>query len=176
MKKIIVLLLAFISIIYIGNNIPEEDNIIPDEAIRFRVIANSNTVYDQNIKIQVRNTVQNEIFKLIKDSKTIDETRNILYEHQKELYEVTNNKLKELGYDKDFNINYGYNYFPKKKYKGITYKEGNYESLVVTLGDGSGDNFWCVLFPPLCLLEAEDTNNEVEYKFFVKELIDKYLK
>lgn len=176
MKKIIVLLLAFISIIYIGNNIPEEDNIIPDEAIRFRVIANSNTAYDQNIKIQVRNTVQNEIFKLIKDSKTIDETRNILYEHQKELYEVTNNKLKELGYDKDFNINYGYNYFPKKKYKGITYKEGNYESLVVTLGDGSGDNFWCVLFPPLCLLEAEDTNNEVEYKFFVKELIDKYLK
>ena len=58
----------------------------------------------------------------------------------------------------------------------IKYKEGNYESLVVTLGDGSGDNFWCVLFPPLCLLEAEDTNNEVEYKFFVKELIDKYLK
>ena len=54
MKKIIVLLLAFISIIYIGNNIPEEDNIIPDEAIRFRVIANSNTLYDQNIKLQLK--------------------------------------------------------------------------------------------------------------------------
>ncbi|MBO5530582.1 MAG: stage II sporulation protein R [Bacilli bacterium] len=59
----------------------------------------------------------------------------------------------------------------------MTYKEGNYESLVVTLGEGKGDNFWCVLFPPLCLLEAEDnSSSEIEYKFFVKELIDKYIK
>ena len=123
------------------------------------------------------NTIQNEIFKLIKDSKSIDETRYILKEHQKELYDITNNKLKELNYDQDFTIHYGYNYFPKKKYKGITYKEGNYESLVITLGKGSGDNFWCVLFPPLCLLETDESNSsDVEYTFFVKELIYKYLK
>ena len=176
MKKIL-LLLSIISFIYIGLNYKEDDNIIPDEAIRFRVVANSNTVYDQNIKLQVRNTVQNEIFKLIKDSKSIDETRKILKEHQKELYDVTNNKLKELDYNKDFKIKYGFNHFPKKKYKGVTYKEGNYESLVITLGSGNGDNFWCVLFPPLCLLEADDnSSSNIEYKFFVKDLIDKYLK
>lgn len=176
MKKIL-LLLSIISFIYIGLNYKEDDNIIPDEAIRFRVVANSNTVYDQNIKLQVRNTVQNEIFKLIKDSKSIDDTRKILKEHQKELYDVTNNKLKELDYNKDFKIKYGFNHFPKKKYKGVTYKEGNYESLVITLGSGNGDNFWCVLFPPLCLLEADDnSSSNIEYKFFVKELIDKYLK
>ena len=176
MKKIL-LLLSIISFIYIGLNYKEDDNIIPDEAIRFRVVANSNTVYDQNIKLQVRNTVQNEIFKLIKDSKSIDETRKILKEHQKELYDVTNNKLKELDYNKGFEIKYGFNHFPKKKYKGVTYKEGNYESLVITLGSGNGDNFWCVLFPPLCLLEADDnSSSNIEYKFFVKDLIDKYLK
>lgn len=176
MKKIL-LLLSLISFIYIGINFKEEENIIPDEAIRFRVVANSNTVYDQNIKLQVRNTVQNEIFKLIKDSKSIDDTRKILKEHQKELYDVTNNKLKELDYNKDFKIKYGFNHFPKKKYKGVTYKEGNYESLVITLGSGNGDNFWCVLFPPLCLLEADDnSSSNIEYKFFVKDLIDKYLK
>ena len=176
MKKIL-LLLSIISFIYIGLNYKEDDNIIPDEAIRFRVVANSNTVYDQNIKLQVRNTVQNEIFKLIKDSKSIDETRKILKEHQKELYDVTNNKLKELDYNKEFKIKYGFNHFPKKKYKGVTYKEGNYESLVITLGSGNGDNFWCVLFPPLCLLEADDnSSSNIEYKFFVKDLIDKYLK
>ena len=176
MKKIL-LLLSIISFIYIGLNYKEDDSIIPDEAIRFRVVANSNTVYDQNIKLQVRNTVQNEIFKLIKDSKSIDETRKILKEHQKELYDVTNNKLKELDYNKDFKIKYGFNHFPKKKYKGVTYKEGNYESLVITLGSGNGDNFWCVLFPPLCLLEADDnSSSNIEYKFFVKDLIDKYLK
>ena len=176
MKKIL-LLLSIISFIYIGLNYKEDDSIIPDEAIRFRVVANSNTVYDQNIKLQVRNTVQNEIFKLIKDSKSIDDTRKILKEHQKELYDVTNNKLKELDYNKDFKIKYGFNHFPKKKYKGVTYKEGNYESLVITLGSGNGDNFWCVLFPPLCLLEADDnSSSNIEYKFFVKDLIDKYLK
>lgn len=176
MKKIL-LVLSIISLLYIGLNFKEEENIIPDEAIRFRVIANSNTVYDQNIKIQVRNTIQNEIFSLIKDSKSIEDTRKILYEHQKELYNITRNKLKELNYNKSFDLKYGYNHFPKKKYRGITYKEGNYESLVVTLGEGKGDNFWCVLFPPLCLLEAEDnSSSEIEYKFFVKELIDKYIK
>ena len=177
MKKILTLLIALISIIYIGMNYNTEENIIPDEAIRFRVIANSNTVYDQNIKIQVRNTIQNELFKLIKDSNSIEETRNIIVEYKEELSNIISNKLKELDYDKDYTINYGYNYFPKKKYKGIVYKEGNYESLVVKLGEGNGDNFWCVLFPPLCLVEADDpTTTETEYKFFIKELIVKYLK
>lgn len=177
MKKIILLLMSIISVIYIGRNYKTEENIIPDEAIRFRVVANSNSIYDQNIKIQIRNTIQNEIFKLISSSSTIEETRNILKEHEKELYEITNNKLKELNYDKDFTLKYGLNYFPEKKYKGVTYKDGNYESLVITLGNGNGDNFWCVLFPPLCLIEANDNNTtNTEYKFFVKEIIDKYLK
>ncbi|MBR2712990.1 MAG: stage II sporulation protein R [Bacilli bacterium] len=175
MKKIVILLLSFLSIVYISNNYKESENIIPDSAIRFRVIANSNSVYDQNIKIQVRNTIQNELLKLTNDKKSIEEVRNTIKKHQKELYDIVNNKLIELKYDKEFNIDYGYNYFPKKDYKGIEYKEGYYESLVITLGDGEGDNFWCVLFPPLCLLEVEESNtSDVEYKFFVKEIIDKF--
>ena len=150
---------------------------IPDEAIRFRVVANSNTIYDQNVKIQVRNEVQNKVLELLKDTSSIENTRKIILEHKEELSKIVNDKLKNIGYNKKYTINYGYNYFPKKKYKGITYKEGNYESLVITLGEGKGENFWCVLFPPLCLIEADETNNDnVEYKFFVKELIDKYLK
>jgi stage II sporulation protein R len=60
-------------------------------------------------------------------------------------------------------------------YKGKTYKPDNYESLVITLGDGLGENFWCVLFPPLCLLETSDEEiDDVEYTSFIKEIIDKY--
>ena len=84
-------------------------------------------------------------------------------------------EMKHDNYDNNVEVNYGMNYFPEKTYKGVKYKEGEYESLVVTLGKGEGNNFWCVLFPPLCLLEAEeDDTNEVEYTSFVKELIDKY--
>jgi stage II sporulation protein R len=174
MKKFIILLLAVLVIFLVSKNALAEESIIPDSAIRFRVIANSNTVYDQNIKIQIRNLVQNELLSLIKDSNSIEKTRNIILEHKEELYNIINNKLKELDYDKGFKIDYGFNHFPDKKYKGVTYKEGDYESLVITLGDGSGDNFWCVLFPPLCMLEADDNIEEVEYKFFITELIDKF--
>ena len=76
---------------------------------------------------------------------------------------MTKETLKNLGYDKDYKINYGYNYFPKKKYKSVTYKEGMYESLVITLGTGEGDNWWCVLFPPLCLVEADESTVAVSY-------------
>lgn len=174
MKKIIILILSIISLIYIvkNNNISEE--IIPNEAIRFRVISNSNTIYDQNIKIQIRNILQNKILDLIKDSKSINQTRKILNEHKQELYELTNNKLKELNYDKDFELTYGYNYFPEKNYRGVKYKAGKYESLVVKLGEGKGENFWCVLFPPLCMLEENETGSDNEYKFFIKEIINKY--
>lgn len=176
MKKIIAFILVVLSLIFLVNNNVSSDTIIPDKAIRFRVIGNSNTVYDQNIKIQIRNLLQNKILELTRDTNSIDEVRNTIEKHQKELYEITSNKLKELNYDKPFKMNYGYNYFPKKKFKGVTYKEGNYESLVVTLGDGEGDNFWCVIFPPLCMAEVEDTSSDTEYKFFIKEIIDKYFK
>ena len=176
MKKIIILVGAILTIFIISRNVHAEESIIPDSAIRFRVIANSNTIYDQNIKIQIRNLVQNEILKYIKDSDSIEKTRKIILEHKNELYDIINNKLKELNYDKKFDISYGFNHFPEKKYKGVIYKEGDYESLVITLGEGNGDNFWCVLFPPLCLLEAEDQASEVEYKFFIQEIIDKIFK
>lgn len=176
MKKIIVFLLSVFALLYLVSNNTSNETIIPDSAIRFRVIGNSNTVYDQNIKIQIRNLIQNKILELTKDTKSIEEVRSVLKEHKEELSELTNNKLKELKYDKPAKINYGYNYFPKKKYKGVTYKEGNYESLVITLGEGNGNNFWCVIFPPLCMAEVDDSSGEVEYKFFVKEIIDKYLK
>lgn len=176
MRKIIILLISFVLLFSVSYLNKENESIIPDSAIRFRVIGNSNTAYDQNIKIQIRNLIQNKILELTKDTKSIEEVRNILIEHKQELYELTREKLDSLGYDKSFSLNYGENYFPEKKYKGLTYKSGDYESLVITLGDGKGDNFWCVLFPPLCTLEVDESSSEVEYKFFVKEIIDKYFR
>ena len=63
------------------------------------------------------------------------------------------------------------NYFPEKEYKDIVYEEGYYESLVVEIGEAKGDNWWCVLFPTLCLLDSEQTD-DVEYKIGVIELLE----
>ena len=83
--------------------------------------------------------------------------------------------LQKENYDKKFTITFGNTFFPEKKYNGVIYEQGYYESVLVTLGEGKGKNWWCVLFPPLCIMEAnENETGEVEYKFFVQELINKY--
>ena len=172
MKKLYIIILI-IFIIFV-TNIKASNNIIPDEAIRLRVIANSNTKYDQDIKLKVRDNIQNKLYELLKNTKGIDNAREIINNNLDDIDQIVNNTLKSENYNNSYNINFGQNYFPEKKYKGITYNEGYYESLVVTLGSGEGDNWWCVLFPPLCVLEAEESD-EVEYKFFIQELIEKYL-
>ena len=172
MKKIFIIVL--IMIILIVSNTKASANIIPDEAIRFRVIANSNSDYDQEIKMLVKDSVEKKLYNLLKNAKGIDSAREIINANIDDIDNVVNKTLKENNYNEGYNVNFGMNYFPEKEYKGITYDEGYYESLVVTLGSGEGNNWWCVLFPPLCLLEAEESD-EVEYKFFIQELIDKYL-
>ena len=113
------------------------------------------------------------MYELLRNSNSIEQSRNIINNNLKKLENNISNTLHLLNDTTPYKINFGLNYFPMKEYKGVTYNEGYYESLVVTLGKGEGDNWWCVLFPPLCLLEAEE-NTEVEYKSYVKELIEKY--
>ena len=177
MKKIILLIISMLSLIYLYNNSTKKEVIIPNEAIRFRVIANSNTIYDQNIKVQLKNVVQNKIFDIIRGTNTIEETRSKLKNNINDIDKVVKETLEKLNYDQKYDINYGYNYFPKKEYKGIEYKDGNYESLVIKLGKGNGDNWWCVLFPPLCLVESDENDvSNAEYTLFIKEIIDKFTK
>ena len=72
----------------------------------------------------------------------------------------------------DYKVNYGMNYFPIKKYDGATYKEGNYESLVVSIGEAKGNNYWCILYPPLCMID-DNKSEEVKYDFKILELFKK---
>lgn len=173
MKKIITIIVLIILMVVTMSK--EEEVIIPKDAIRFRVIANSNDLKDQQEKKKIAKTLGNNITKLLKNQNSLQETRTTLKKNINTFTTTVQEEMKNDNYDNNVEVNYGMNYFPEKTYKGVKYKEGEYESLVVTLGKGEGNNFWCVLFPPLCLLEAEEEDtNEVEYTSFVKELIDKY--
>ena len=154
-------------------NIFSKKIVIPDEAIRIRVLANSNSNYDQHIKQEVKENLINSIISLIDKNDSIDTFRNKIINNITNFSSNIDTVLSTNNYEKQYSINYGLNYFPKKYFKGVKYNEGYYESLVVTLGDGLGDNWWCVLFPPLCLIEASEYSN-VEYTTLVGELISKY--
>lgn len=173
MKKTIALFIMIILFYMILGHVSAE-KLLPDDAIRLRIIPNSNSTYDQSIKLKVKDLVEKEMYDLLKDTKGSIEARNrILLELPKIEGEVRD-LLKKETYPLGYQVSFGKHYFPEKKYKGITYEAGMYESLLVTLGKGEGDNWWCVLFPPLCLIEAEEST-EVEYKSFVAEMIEKFL-
>lgn len=167
MKKGIIVLF-FLTIFFLNKQ--EEEFIIPEDAIRFRVIANSNNFTDQAMKVEIKNNIENIVKEDIFKTTNKEDAKVVLKESLPKIKSMISTY--EIPYD----INYGNNYFPEKVYKGVTYKEGNYESLVVTLGSGKGDNWWCVMFPPLCLMEVEETNlKDVEYQFFVKDIFEKYM-
>lgn len=174
MKYIPLFILVFICY-FLLSNVVAKNTIIPDDAIRVRVIANSNSDYDQEMKKKVKDKVQIDMYNLLKNTNGSNNAKKIINSNlnlvSSDIKEVLDNNNYNLKYD----VNYGKNYFPEKKYRGVTYKEGYYDSLVVTLGEGKGDNWWCVLFPPLCLLEADDSH-DVKYTTAVNEMVDKYLK
>lgn len=174
MKKTILIIIIVFSIYYVIGIKANEVLQIPEEAIRFRVIANSNTEYDQQIKYRVRDELQTFMSTLLQNADSIEVSRDIISDNLGEINNKISSVLTRESYNIPYKVNFGLNYFPTKEYKGITYDDGYYESLVVTLGKGEGDNWWCVLFPPLCLLEAEE-GTEVEYRSFVKEILDKYV-
>lgn len=151
----------------------EETIIIPNESIRVRVIANSNIENDLNVKENVKDDLNRTVEKLLKNVKSIEEARKILINNIPNITVSVEKSLNKNNYPKDFSVNYGLNYFPEKEFKGVKYSEGYYESLVITIGNGEGNNYWCVLYPPLCLI---DTNKEdVEYRSYIKDILNKYI-
>ena len=164
MKKIIVIIIALV----IGVLLYKKDDfvIIPNESIRIRIVANSDNIEDLVEKKRLKEQIEYDIYEITKDADSLEEARSLINDNLKNIDAIIKNNV-----DLDYTIDYGINYFPKKVYRGVLYEAGNYESLVITLGSGLGENWWCVLFPPLCLIEDNETTSDVEYKLYVEEVL-----
>ena len=171
MRKIIICL-TLITVFYIYNEVKREEIIIPDTAIRLRVIPNSNSSLDQNMKTKVKNYLEKNTYELLRNETNIEKARELIQENIPTLEENINKIFQTNNYSMNYEINYGYNYFPEKEYRGITYEEGYYESIIISIGEAKGDNWWCVLFPNLCLIDLENTE-DTEYKLWVLEAVNK---
>ena len=170
MKKTIILLI-FIFIFYsiVSLYISKRNMEIPKESIRIRILANSNLDIDQNLKKEVSKTVMAYLNKELSNANNIKDARNKIINSISSIKDLTEKLLINNNFNQDFSINYGYNYFPLKEFNNKLYDEGYYESLLITLGNGLGDNFWCLLFPPLCMI---DIDNDIEYTSILKEIFN----
>lgn len=174
MKRFFIIIVAFLFLVIYVDKFNSNYYVIPDDSIRIRIIANSDSFDDQYIKIKVKQLIEPVIEEDLSVSSSLNESRFIIKSNLNKYNSMISSYLIDNSYNDKFSINYGSNYFPEKEYKGVKYESGNYESLVIKLGSGMGDNWWCVMFPPICSLEVEE-NSDIEYKFFVKELFDKYI-
>jgi len=123
---------------------------IPQEAIRIRILANSDSARDQWIKKRVRDEIVTAFGIWNETYADIGEARRALRRRLPELERIVGGLLTEYGFDYGYKVDLGPAEFPAKVFAGETYPAGRYETLLITLGEGRGENWWCVLFPPLC--------------------------
>ncbi len=131
----------------------EETVIIPDEAIRLRILANSDSEKDQTVKKAIRDEVNANITEWVKDLTSLDTARDVINSHLPDIQTIAERYVAEHGLDQEVAVSFGPAQFPTKLYGQYLYPAGEYEAIVITLGEGKGANWWCVLFPPLCFLD-----------------------
>lgn len=128
--------------------------VIPQDAIRLRILANSDSIVDQQMKRIVRDAIVAQMDKWVSGPHTIDEARQVVRNHLPEIEALVGETLQKYGYTYGYQIELATVPFPTKMYGDRVYPAGDYEALRVTLGQGDGQNWWCVLFPPLCFVDA----------------------
>ncbi|KNF09777.1 stage II sporulation protein R [Gottschalkia purinilytica] len=142
-----------------------------DKLIRFHVLANSDLPEDQELKLKVRDKVLNEISHKFINSKSIEETRKIIKQNMNEIRDIALKEIKESGKDYDVDIKLGKHTFPTKSYGNFTLPAGEYESVRIIIGEGNGQNWWCVMFPPLCFVDAKNGLTDKKTENRLKEVL-----
>lgn len=127
---------------------------IPQDAIRLRILANSDEVADQAVKRKVRDAIVAQMNEWAQQPLNIYEARLVIQANLPKLEQITADVLKANGFTYSYNVELAKVPFPTKLYGDKLYPAGEYEALRITLGEGNGANWWCVLFPPLCFVDA----------------------
>lgn len=195
MKKLVFFVLIFLfTWISFGAWVPKDKDemtdyeVIPDDAIRLRILANSDEEEDQKLKNEVRDRVNEVVSEWVEHLTDIEEARQLIQNRLPEIDEIVKEVLAETNESVEYMVDYGENVtFPMKLYGDFLYPPGEYEAILITIGEGEGSNWWCVLFPPLCFLDfsfgtsveandeemeasiEEPEEDETEVKFFLFE-------
>ncbi|AOY75177.1 stage II sporulation protein R [Clostridium formicaceticum] len=150
-----------------------------ENLIRFHVLANSDDPEDQLLKLRVRDEVIEAMAEELEGSSGIAESREIILNNLEKMEVVAEKKIFEEGKDYKVTAMLVEDTFPTKRYGGVVFPAGKYEALKIVIGEGAGENWWCVMFPPLCFVdvkngltdertqrELKNTLSEEEYRLY----------
>ena len=156
-KRILILMLTLILLIGLLAVLPiHSESRIYDSVLRLHVIANSDSDEDQALKLLVRDAVLLEAQKLLENISDRESAEQIISQNTEQLRLIAENTVRRNGYSYPVSITLGKEEYPTKNYESCAFPAGEYTSLQIMIGNASGKNWWCVLFPPLCLSAATD--------------------
>lgn len=154
MRKVITCLFAgAVVFLYVWTFVLGNDWMQPSIAskiLRFHVLANSDSTADQSVKEKVRDAVGIYLQPLLQESGSLEETKAIVDENMEDIILVAKQTLEENGYEYDVRAHITRTDFPEKTYGAYTFPKGEYEALQIVIGEGEGQNWWCVLYPNMC--------------------------
>lgn len=152
---LILTILIFLYIVLLSFNYSQAISYnLSDSVFRLHIIANSDSSADQELKLKVRDKIIEYMNTLTSSSSDKKDVISIVNNHLDSFKEIALNTIKENGYNYDVNIEIGNFHFPTKSYGDISFPAGNYDALKIEIGDAIGQNWWCVLFPPLCFVNS----------------------
>lgn len=150
--------------------VQKEQKDLATQVIRLHVIANSNSGEDQALKLVVRDAILEEVSALSAQYETVSQMEQVLREKLPQLSEVAQSVVSQQGGSYSANATLGDTWFPTKEYDGFSFPAGEYRALCITLGEGAGENWWCVAFPPLCVGAASgQIDQAIEAGYFSAE-------
>ncbi len=129
---------------------------LPENVVRLHVVANSDSSRDQAVKLKVRDAVLQEAAKWYENAGTMEEASALLCVHLESIRQAADRVLLENGFSETAKVQMTDQYFPTRDYEDFSFPAGKYRTLRVTIGKGKGKNWWCVVFPALCLPAAEE--------------------
>lgn len=161
-KKLTAIALSIAAAIIISLNLlsfaASCDN-IRSEVLRLHIIANSDSPEDQSVKIAVRDALLQEGIKLFSGTIDAEQAEVLLVQNKAEIQDCINKVLRRHSMSYSANLALVYEYFDEREYEGFVMPAGKYKAVKITLGEGKGKNWWCVMFPPLCLPAATKSDS-----------------
>lgn len=172
---IIALTIGLICTYLLSPEVREKDNMqreIAEKIIRFHVRANSDSDEDQALKLVVKDKVVDYLSESMKSSDSKKDSTNYINTHIDEIIKIAEDAIKEEGYNYSVNAYMTKEFFPTKTYGDVTIPCGEYDAFRIDIGETSGQNWWCILYPPLCFVDGSYGIATDESKTLLKNILD----
>lgn len=171
MKKVLFILILIVAIVVGALLIPEKQ--IEYDYLRLHIRANSNLEVDQLVKYEIKNELVDFLTPYLCNIESKEKAKKVVNQYLNLIKSKCLCVLKNKGFTYSVNIKIANEFFPTRTYSNTTLESGYYDAVIVELGEAKGDNWWCVMYPPLCFVNKNENTNQIKYKSIIYEWFEK---